>query len=82
MFWMCLSAMNKVFIETSVHLKKIQSKNSQLSLCLSLHHTHFDYLVTPLMGSGSGFWFDRYSNRYNFVLPATKYFSLNLVPVC
>lgn len=58
MFWMCLSAMNKVFIETSVHLKKIQSKNSQLSLCLSLHHTHFDYLVTPLMGSGSGFWFE------------------------
>lgn len=57
MFWMCLSAMNKVFIETSVHLKKIQSKNSQLSLCLSLHHTHFDYLVTPPMGSGSGFWF-------------------------
>lgn len=58
MFWMCLSAMNKVFIETSVHLKKIQSKNSQLSLCLSLHHTHFDYLITPPMGSGSGFWFE------------------------
>lgn len=58
MFWMSLSAMNKVFIETSVHLKKIlKTKNSQLSLCLSLHHTHFDYLIIPLMGSGSGFWF-------------------------